>query len=330
MMLDEPSEMHLHVGHNGTQRVVTSAPYAVNQVLNSKLTAKVVSSAQSADLLLDEVQVNYRVQPESYLDQGQMKHVREQLGLDDEHILDLIRVAVTRARPGVNLFTDQNPTRIPPSDLDAALAATNVRKAKDTHDLQIQKFSRGSTIGASVLSFLILVVWWLSNDGPQPVLQKSSTSASPVMVRATFTRDQYFSYNFPGRCYSHIPINSRKVILYTQVIDTSGGDELQLVVKDQNGITLNSYSITTHEGNFWAYVEFSVSDRPDVSNVTGQVLLNGNLLQEITRPVADSWFDGIGRLAITLIGVWLVFGVVLWWWKRRFVMRGNEAVVERS
>lgn len=324
VLLADPVDLRLHACHNGLHRTIGSLPSATNRLLSQQLAMHGTPPHPSADAFLDALQVSPRVHLEDYLDQRQIDQLRMRHGLDDDAILVVVADAVRRSRPGVDLMGDQTPQRVPQRDVDAALKSRLARGDEDRRSVRLQSIQRWLMLGAGVVSILAIAVWWFSNDGPEPVLQAPEGAGNP-MVRATFTRDQSFNSDFPSRCYRHVPANRAKVAFYTQLVGVQSGTMVTLAVTDQNGTQINQYSYTLNDSSGWVCVQFLTSGRSDLTSVTGHVRVQGKQILELSLPVERAWSDGVGGIAMVLIGLWLSAMGTIWFIHRHTARRAPGA-----
>lgn len=313
MLLAEPSDLHLYVCMNGNHRIIPGIPHAANEVLARQFSGENVLSG--ANLFLDELQLNFRVKIESYLDRSQITHLRTHCGLDDDGILGVIKETLRSTRPGVQILVDQSPLRIRQGDLNEALARMDKQRLNSQRGALLSKMQLGLIIAGGCLTLMVVLIWWFCNNLSEPTFKKSESGLESGLVRATFTHRYFLSENFPGRSYSHIPASASAVAFYAQAVDLPSGSVEVRVVDDQ-GNQLGRYAIDVTAKYGWLYVLIPCGGRADLKSMTGQVYFNGKLLLEQTTPVWDSWFDGIGRILLTVAMIWALVIAGLWYAKR--------------
>jgi Zn-dependent protease with chaperone function len=308
MLLAEPADLRLHVCQSGLHRTIPGIPFAANRLLSQQLAGTEPLPHHTADSFLDNLQLNHRVLLESYLDDRQVALLRDRHELDEDDILAVISEAVRRTRPGTSLLEDQSPSRLPQRDLDAAIASIRARRSEDSRVERLGRATIGLAVGTGIASLLVLLLWWFSNDGPEPGFQPLPDDFTQGSIRAAFTRDQFFSDSFPSRCYTHIPI-AGKVAFYIQAMDVPAGS-LDLVIIDQLDHQIGHFPVPNDSSFRWAYITFPTKNLPNLTRVTGQIRMNGRTLLEQTLPVYDAWFDGVGRFSLTLLGLWTTAGLI--------------------
>lgn len=321
VLLADPVDLRLHACHNGLHRMIASLPSATNRLLSQQLATNGKPPHSSADAFLDALQLSPRVHLEDYLDQRQIDQLHTHHGLDDDAILVVVADAVRRSRPGVDLMGDQTPQRIPQRDVEAALRSRLARGDEDRRSIRLQLIWRWLLLGTAAASILAIAVWWFSNDGPEPVLQAPAEGGAKMMVRATFSPDRSYTSEFPSRCYRHVPANQRMAVFYTQLVGVQPGTLVNLVVTDQNGTQISQYSYTLNDSSGWVCVQFPTSGRSDLTTVTGHVRVQGKQILELSLPVKRAWSDGVGGIAMVLIGLWLSAIGSIWFIQRHAARR---------